>query len=497
MECVGFAAPGRLWKTALAECAELPFPLGMTKAPVGEEWKEIGGVTRSYEPARYRADLEVANKRIREIRCQDVELLLVDREGRPLADREVEVVQTRSSFCWGDQLWGFDTLLRNGFGGSARARHFTRRFTECLNSANCLSYWTEAPRNDGPKQMEFQGEDHLDEFAAQVDWALANGLVPKGHPIFWSIDKAFPEWLKRYPLETQWKFIEVRVRNLVARFRGKVKVWDLINEPMWEAAPKNLPNRCWPHLESLEDLCEYIVPILRWAREEDPDAKFILNDYGMEQDPAQGPVRHQDGHPVTAKSQRDRFIDLIRRLAEDGACPDGLGMQAHTGEWMEPAVQNAILDDFSRAGVPLHYTEFWADIKPLIKAGMDPRAAEELKAEYVGNVMTVAFAHPSVESFYFWGDINGSFGFRDDHNSSGLPSSSHTPTPTYWRVKELLQREWMTCEKRVSDADGRVRFRGFYGDYSLRYKFGSGMDAGVNFSLSPDVDGERRLVLHG
>ncbi|MBC8038938.1 MAG: endo-1,4-beta-xylanase [Opitutaceae bacterium] len=468
----------------------------MTPAPSGEEWKQLDSATAHYDPRKFSGELDAARDRIRRLRCQDADLLLVDRAGRPIPNLRVEVVQTRSAFQWGEQLWSFDTLLRHGHAESARARHFTRRFTECLNSANCLSYWTEAPRNDGPKHMEFQGEDHLDEFQAQVDWALAHGLTPKGHPVFWTCPKAYPEWLGRYSMETQWKFIEVRVRNLIARFKGKVKLWDLVNEPMWEPAPKNIPQRHWPHLESLEDICEYIVPILRWAREEDPEARYIINDYGMELDSASWSIRDKDGRPVTAKGQRDRFTALLRRLSDQGAAPDALGMQAHTGQWLTPSTQNAMLDDFATSGVPLHYTEFWADHAHLLKAGMDHKIAEEMKADYVANIMTVAFAHPSVDAFYFWGEIGKSMGFREDHNSNGLPTSSHNPTPTYWRVQQLLRTEWMTRESLVSDADGRVRFRGFLGDYALRYQIASDMPAGVNFDLSAQTPGPRRLVLH-
>lgn len=442
------------------------------------------------------AALTAARARIREIRQKETGIFLVDRAGRPVAGLPVEVVQTRAAFCWGEQLWQLDTLFRNGFADSARVRHFTRLFTDCLTSANCLSYWTEAPRNDGPKHMEFQGEDHMDEFAAQVDWCLVNGLVPKGHPVFWSIEKAFPEWLKRYPFETQWKFIEVRVRNLIARFKGKVKIWDLINEPMWEAAPRNLASRHWPHLESLENICEYVIPILRWAREEDPDAKYLINDYGMELDPAGRDLRAIDGTPVTAKSQRDRFVALFKKLRAEGACPDGLGMQAHTGAWMSPARQLAILDEFAEAGVPLHYTEFWADTAHLVQAGVSAARAEELKAEYIAQVMTVAFSHPSVSSFYIWGDLVTSFGFQGDHNSCGLPSSSHRPTVVYERVRRLLCEEFQTREHLVSDSAGHIAFRGFFGDYSLRHELSPGMPVGIPFSVTPGAQGDVRLVLN-
>lgn len=464
-------------------------------APHGEEWKQMESATRHWNPEAFAGDLESARARIATLRKSDAALRLVDREGKPLAGVEVRIEQTESDFKWGEQLWGLDTIFRNGFAKTDYVRHYTRRFTECLNAANCLTYWTEAPRNDGPKHMEFQGVDCMDGFEDQVNWARQNGLTTKGHPIFWSIPKCYPEWLKRYPIDTQWKFIEVRVRNLVARFKGKVKIWDVVNEPMWEAAPKNLPTRHWPHLESLDDICEYIVPVLRWAREEDPDACFIVNDYGMEMDSPGRDIRHLDGHIVTAKSQRDRFTALFRRLRELGAAPDGLGMQSHTGSWMTPAEQNNILDDFATSGVPLHYTEFWAHNDHLIKAGIDPKIAEEMKADYIAQVMTIAFAHPSVASFFFWGDIGKSFGFRQDHNSNSGPCSSNTPTIVYERARKLLREEWRTRLSAVSDADGCIRFNGFFGDYSLRHDLSPGMCSGKTFSLRAGQSGLQTLVL--
>ncbi|MCD8483344.1 MAG: endo-1,4-beta-xylanase [Verrucomicrobia bacterium] len=299
--------------------------------PSGEEWKQMAAGQRPYDPKVFADELNTAESDIRKLRAGDCQLRLLDRRGQPVAKGRFRIVQQCSHFLWGEQLWGLDTLLRHGYGDSARVRHFSQLFKDCLNSANCLSYWTEAPRNDGPKHMEFQGEDKLDGFEAQVNWALQHGLVPKGHPIFWSLPKAYPSWLGKYSIDTQWKFIEVRVRNLVARFRGKVKLWDLVNEAMWEAAPKNLPHRHWPHMESEDNICEYIIPVMRWAREEDPDAQFIINDYGMELDSPGKELIANDGSTVTAASQRARYTALARRLCAEGAAPDGIGMQAHTG----------------------------------------------------------------------------------------------------------------------------------------------------------------------
>jgi endo-1,4-beta-xylanase len=462
----------------------------------GEEWKQLDEASRHYDPSGFAADLDAAQTRIRKLRMSDVELVVRDRQGRPVPGLRLNVVQQKSAFAWGDQQWGLSTMNRFHMGDTDWVRHYTHRFTECLNAANCLSYWTERPQNDGPKHEEFQGEPKMEEFAWQIEWALKNGLTPKGHPIFWSLPKAVPEWIKRYPYETQLVFLEARVRSLVARFKGKVKIWDAVNEPMWEAAFKNLPNRHWPHLEDIDAIVEYIEPVLRWSREEDPDACYVINDYGMEVDPPGRDLRAKDGTPVTAVSQRKRFIELFRRLADVGAPADALGMQSHTGGWISPREQIAILDDFATAGVPLHYTEFWATTGHLDKAGLKPEVVAQMKAEYVANIITIAYAHPAVESFFFWGGITGELGFRSDHNSGGLPTSSNNPTPTYERVRRLLREQWWTNERVQTDADGRVKLRVFHGEHSVRYEMSPGMPGGQRITADPAQSGPITVTVH-
>jgi endo-1,4-beta-xylanase len=463
---------------------------------IGEEWKQLDEASRGYDPVAIAPDLDAARARIRRIRMSDVVLRAVGDDGRPLAGLRLDIEQQRSAFPWGDQQWELSTLHRYGQGASDRVRHYTHRYTDCLNAANCLSYWSERPQNDGPKHQEFQGEDRLDDFAWQVDWARANGLVAKGHPIFWPVPKGIPDWVKRYPYETQLVFLEARVRNLVACFRGKVAIWDVVNEPMWEPALRNLGTRHWPHMEDLDAILGYVEPVMRWARDEDPDACYVINDYGMEVDAPGRELRAADGSLVTAKRQRDRFKALFRALHERGCPADGLCMQSHTGGWITPAEQNAILDDFAEAGVPLHYTEFWASTGHLDKAGLDPRTVARMKAEYVANLITVAYAHPAVAAFFFWGGITNEMGFRNDHNSGGLPTSSHQPTPTYERVRHLLREEWWTRETVVTDADGVARLRAFHCDHSARYALAGGGRAGVGFTVTPQRGGPIELRCH-
>ncbi|MFW6062501.1 MAG: endo-1,4-beta-xylanase [Planctomycetota bacterium] len=448
----------------------------------GEEWRSFEQKLGELNSTASRQAVADAKENIEKIRKTDVELHLVDRNGEPLANTEIEVAQMRHHFPFGDNMWGLDTMYRFNEADTDKGRYWKLCFADVLNAANALCYWTERPRNDGPKTEDIQGYPKLDGFHYCVDWAASQGLTVKGHPLFWSIQKCVPEWVKRYDYETQLKFAEVRVRQLIAGVRGRVKIWDVVNEALWEPAFKNLPQRRWPHIESTEDMVEYIAPVIQWARDEDPDAIYVLNDYGLTEDREhKGP----DG-VITSAMQRERMLDLVAGLDDAGACPSAIGLQSHTGGWVDHARQQAVYDQLSQPGLPLHITEFWARTNVLEDTGLSEEDMQQAQADYVADFITTAFGHPSIEGFFFWGFMGSGIDWRGN--------SGHELTPMYHRVKKLLHEEWNTRQTLTTDEQGVVRFRGFYGDYSLRYAVNDHVQAGERFAVHSGQAPQQRII---
>jgi endo-1,4-beta-xylanase len=439
--------------------------------------------------------LDQAKKNIPKIRQRDVVVQLLGKEGSPLKNKEVQVKQLSHQFLFGDNNWTMAAMIRNGMGDSDRLKYYRKRFAEVLNSLNTTVYWTERPRNDAVKTQDFQGEVEWDSFEESVSWALSQGLTVKGHPMYWTVPKALPEWLKKYPYETHMKFVEVRIRNLAARFKNRVKVWDAVNEMLWEPHPQNLSKRHWPYLETMDNMVDYISKVIFWGREEDPNALYTINDYGLSMT-KNNELKSLDGRQVTAESQRKRYIALIHKLGDVGATPNLMGLQCHTG-WLNPSEQMAFYDEMSTAGVPLTITEFWANINELKKMPRDKIESEEWRSlaniekyqdlneeelaevrdQYVLNYLTCAFGHPNIDSFYFWGFMGMAVKFKNEYNSS------HEVQPIFTKVQNLIHKEWNTSLKLQTDEDGRVNFRGFCGDYSLLIKPESGPAIGNTFKI--------------
>jgi len=210
---------------------------------------------------------------------------------------------------------------------------------------------------------------------------------------------------------------------------------------------------------------------------------LLLNEYGVEQDFSEKPLIDQKDDVVNYARQRKRYIELIRRLGDKHATPDVLGLQAHMGAWQKPAAQWEFYEEMKTAGLPLHITEFWAHTSHLQKQGKalttpengdfvtkDIQAnsnqptyteteIETLQAEYVRDYLTVAFGHPAMEAFFFWGFSGFAFERKDN--------AITRPRLTYQYVHDLVRKQSKTTENKTTDKDGSLNFRGFYGDYLL------------------------------
>lgn len=439
-------------------------------------------------------------------RTRDVSIRLLDKQEKPVKNRTVEIELKKHAFLFGECNKHMDSLYRLGSAGEEKLRTGRKIFAEIFNALNATCYWTERPRNNMAKTEEYQGEIYMNGFDESVKWGLSEGLIVKGHPLFWTVPKAIPNWMDKYDYQTQLKFLEVRLRSIVARYKGKVTLYDAVNEMLWEPALKNLKQRQWPHMETEENIAEYISFVLRICREEDPDACFLINDYGLERnhnEPVQlvandnealaiksSRLLGNDDKEVTALRQRKRYLEIVNRLSDMGYPPSAIGMQGHSGA-VTAEQQWALYDQMGEAGLPLHITEFWAhenDFGPAFLQ-MDKVEQQERLAEYVVQYMKNAFAHPAIDAFFFWGFMEMAVEFKE-----GL-SRSYDLLPVFHRVKDLITNEWHTKEVLTTDSEGRVHFRGFYGDYSLR--FGVHQDApltiGIPFSVDSYQKGEFTL----
>ena len=166
--------------------------IGLATATLGAPLPAMASNRRmEYGPAFFQCSsksaLERAQANIDQIRKRPVTLTFLDRWGQPLPNREIDIAQVQHQFLFGDNNWGMSNMFRAGQSQETRLEYYRKRFKDVFNSLNTTVYWTERPRTYGTKTMDFQGDLKLESFEESVNWANANELMVKGHPLFWSI----------------------------------------------------------------------------------------------------------------------------------------------------------------------------------------------------------------------------------------------------------------------------------------------------------------------
>ena len=68
------------------------------------------------------------------------------------------------------------------------------------------------------------------------------------------------------------------IHTVVGRYKGKIKVWDVVNEALADGGTNILRNSLWTEIIGPD----FIAKAFQYAHEADPDAILRYNDYGLE-----------------------------------------------------------------------------------------------------------------------------------------------------------------------------------------------------------------------
>ena len=385
-------------------------------------------------------------------RRADATVTLRGPDGAPLADRDVVVRQTRHEFLFG--CIGFDLVdLANG---ASQDPEYDGRLAEAwfdvFNQTTLPFYWGTFEPERGAPQTE--------RLLRAARWFGERGTVVKGHPLVWHTVQ--PGWLLGLPDAEVERLQRERIRRDVAAFRGVIDTWDAINEVVIMPVFTAEENAITP-LARRKGRVETIRMAFEEARAENPGATLLLNDFDMS----------------TA------YECLIEAVLEAGIPIDRLGLQSHMhqGYWGEEKTL-AILDRFSRYNIPIHFTEttlMSGDVMPQhvvdlndwqVESWPSTPEGEERQADEVERHYRTLLSHPSVEAMTYWGLSDRGMWLGAP---GGLLRADGSAKPAFTRLRELVKGEWWLPPTPLrTDAEGRVRFSGFLGDYRIEPADGGG-----------------------
>ena len=256
----------------------------------------------------------------------------------------------------------------------------------------------------------------------------------KGHPLLWGHEAGVPPWSKgQPPPEVQ----RQRVTEIMRRYQGKIDFWEVVNEPSHLAEP-------------------VIDEPYRWARQADPRAYLIVNDFAVLADSCPG------------------FFKLLTVAKQDGVPFDGIGIQAHEPATMRFPLDRvqAILDQYASLGKELHITEFTPTSRGQKITGSHREGVwdEAAQADYVVKFYRVCFAQPAVRAITWWDLCDQSTWLP----GGGMLRADMSPKPVYEQLRRLIHDEWKTHATATTDDEGRFACRGFLGKYRLAIQMPDG-----------------------
>lgn len=210
----------------------------------------------------------------------------------------------------------------------------------------------------GPDGYDFAPAD------AFVNFGLSNNLYLVGHTLVWHSQT--PNWVfagtnppppadpdatvggpgrgfgrfryngPRASREELLQRMRDHIHTVVARYKGKIKAWDVVNEAIADGGTNLLRSSPWSEIIGPD----FIAKAFQFAHEADPDAILRYNDYGLE-NPA----------------KRKKLIALIKELQAQKVPVHAIGSQAHVNVGTSFETMDQALAEMKTLGLPIHITE--------------------------------------------------------------------------------------------------------------------------------------------
>lgn len=293
------------------------------------------------------------------------------------------------------------------------------------------------------------------------------GMAVRGHNLIWPGWDFLPDEIRQFENNPAGlaPVVETRIRDVATYpgVQGELIDWDVLNEPahLTDLAQifANDPN----YSSGEEVYAEWF----NMAAEADPNARLYINEYG---------IITNLGLDL---SIQERYRDIIATIEREGGTIHGVGVQGHMSTPLTPPeTVYEILDVYAEGGKELSITEYDA-------SGVE----ETLAGDYMRDLLTIAFSHPSVQSFLMWGFWDGAH-WKDD---APLFRQDWSLKPSGQAFFDRVFDAWWTDVDLVTNEEGYVDLRGFMGEYEVLVDI-NGVVESHTLYLSPGEEAQESTI---
>lgn len=277
--------------------------------------------------------------------------------------------------------------------------------------------------NDGQLRPSEQAYD-FSRIDRVMDFAKDHNMPVQMHHFVWGEEKWLPDWLKygNYTHQQLLDLMEQHIKTVGSHYQGQVREWTVVNEAFTRARHENGLNDWWGQRLGQN----YVDQAFVWARQADPEASLILNDFGIE---------------AFTPAANDMY-EYVRNAKARGIPIDGIGMQMHIDGSNPPKKQDVIanMQRFADLGLKIYVTEFDVTVNDFHA----PEPEKQIRQAAVYHDMLRACIESAVcHSFALLGITDK----ESWYNELGTPAAdplpfdnNYQPKPAFWAMRESLKQ---------------------------------------------------------
>ena len=378
------------------------------------------------------------------------EIIVKDKDGRPVKEAKLHVKQKTHEFKYGANLFMLDELESD-----EKNELYKKYFAEAFNMATLPFYWSDLEPEKGKQRYDINSPKIYRRPATDLcmEFCEKNGIEPREHGL--AYERFYPDWLVDADIDTCKKEYERRCCETAERYGSRIRTVEVTNEMFWPKGKTILYKQ--------DDFVEYS---LKTAGKYFKDNQLAVNEFA--------------GIWNCNDDVREKYYSYIEKAINNGAKIDAVGLQFHmffpkeaefekTEKYYNPIKLYDTMDLYSKFGKPLQLTEV------TVPAYSNSDEDEWVQAEIIKNLYSIWFSHSNMEQIMYWNLVDGYAAFAkqgdmtagENYYYGGLLRFDLTPKPSYYAIRDLFEKVWHTEETICTDEKGKAIFKGFYGKYEV------------------------------
>ena len=426
---------------------------------------------------------------IEKYRKGDLTLHIVDKDGNAVDGVEVKIKQRSHEFRFGANLFMLDELETE-----EKNRLYKEHFKTTFNMATLPFYWSTCEPRKGEKRYAKDSKKwyRRPPIDLCMEFCQANNIEPREHAF--AYERQFPEWLWGKSTDEVKRELEIRFEEMAKMYGDKIRTIEVTNEMLWS------------HNDGRTEFYnqrDYIEWCFKLAEKYFPKNQLVINEYTE--------ACWGDNCRAT-----DRYYAYIEANKLKGAKIDAIGFQYHMFYKKE--------DEYEKAKFLYHprhlydHMDLYSDLADTLQvteitlpAYSNAPEDEEIQARLLEYLYTLWFSHPKMEQIIYWNLVDGyayvesptpeeirrtqgNMEIGENYYYGGLLRFDMSPKPAFLALKKLIEEKWHTELDSATNTEGRVCFRGFYGDYEIEIKV-AGKTVSKQISHSKNGVGDITLTI--